>query len=155
MDMNSPMFFFLPYPPFVICRPVSEFVEACGKKEICMNCRHFRQTEDWHEALEGFYLPKGECCYNPPTHDGFPKLNGGKTCSKFSRKTDGKAGEGTETGEAANAQDGIPSWKRARMECKAGREASGSMPGWKRARQAHGQKQDGNSKAGQEEHHGK
>jgi len=142
MDMNSPMIFFLPYPPFVICRPVSEFVDACGKKEICMNCRHFRQTEDWKEALEGFYLPKGECCYNPPAHDGFPKLNGGRTCSKFSWKTDSNAGNATEAGAKGNAGD-VPSWKQARQSHgKADTTGEQTVPPWKQARLAHDGQED-------------
>lgn len=102
MDMNSPMFIMIPGMPFIFCNPVSDFVKACRKKDICMNCRHFFQTEDWREAPEGFYLPKGECHYNPPTHNGFPKLNGGKKCSRFERRE--------------SSVNDVPPWKRERLK---------------------------------------
>lgn len=85
MNRNSPLFVIIPgLSAFVM--PVGSLVDSLKDKKCCMNCRHFHQMEDWREALEGFYLPKGECRANSPSTTGFPKLHGGKHCGEFQQK---------------------------------------------------------------------
>lgn len=85
MNQNSPVFLIVPGYP-VVAIPFKSFLDSLKDERICLNCKHFHQTEDWREVTEGFYLPKGECRANAPAADGFPKLHGGKHCGEFEHK---------------------------------------------------------------------
>ena len=82
MDQQSPMIV-LTSTGQIFIFPVSDFIEALKHKNICLNCRHFVQIEDWREEPMGFHLPKGECRCQAPSVEGFPQLHGGKSCGEF------------------------------------------------------------------------
>ncbi|MFA7197187.1 MAG: hypothetical protein WC092_06660 [Anaerovoracaceae bacterium] len=80
--LNSFVYFVVPGGP-VFAVPASSIADYCKDKQICLNCKHFHQLEDWVDAPEGVYMPRGECLRRAPTTDGFPRLHGGKHCGEF------------------------------------------------------------------------
>lgn len=85
MNFKSPVFLCIPSLNITMAVPFQKVLEHLKESEICLHCKHFHQTEDWHEAPEGFYLPKGECLCHAPRGKGFPQVHGGKHCGEFSR----------------------------------------------------------------------
>ncbi len=85
LNQNSPLFLIIP-GGIVLAVPVGPLVDSLKGKTICLNCRHFHQTEDWRDEPEGVYMPRGECRAHSPDESGFPKLHAGKHCGEFKHK---------------------------------------------------------------------
>jgi len=87
MNNDLPMNMMMRSVPVIMCFSQSDIFSTCLKKDICMNCRHFRKLEDWRETGGGFLYPKGICLNSPPWIKDYKSVHGGEKCPMFSRKS--------------------------------------------------------------------